>query len=68
LGLRKLNGKKFAEGIRECLLPEAKEKAAELAESISAEGDGAETMVNSYHAHLLLEGEHSMDARYSRIG
>src|SRR5205085_2340333 len=51
---------KFAEGIRECLLPEVKEKAAELAKSISAEGDGAETMVNSFHAHLPLEGEHSM--------
>jgi hypothetical protein len=50
------------------LVTGAKGKAAELAESISAEGDGAETMVNSFHAHLHLEGEHSMDARYSRIG
>jgi len=60
LGLKKLNAEKFAEGIRECLLPEAKEKAAELAKSISAEGDGAETMVNSFHAHLPLKGERSM--------
>jgi hypothetical protein len=39
---------KFAEGIRERLLPEAKEKAAGLAKSISAEGGGAETIVNSF--------------------
>ena len=60
LGLKKLTADKFAEGIRECLLPEAKEKAAELAQSIAAEGDGAENMVNSFHAHLPLEGEHSL--------
>jgi hypothetical protein len=40
-------------------VPEAKGKAAELAKSISAEGDGAENMVNSFQAHLPLEGEHS---------
>jgi hypothetical protein len=50
---------KFAEGIRECLLPEAKGKAAELARNISAEGDDAENMVNSFQEHLPLEGEHS---------
>jgi UDP:flavonoid glycosyltransferase YjiC (YdhE family) len=60
LGLKKLSTERFAEGIRECLLPEAKEKAAELAKSIAAEGDGADNMVNSFHAHLPLEGEHSM--------
>jgi hypothetical protein len=59
-GLKKLNAQKFAESIREYLLPEAKGKAAELAKSISVEGDGMETMVNSFHAHLPLEGEHSM--------
>ena len=37
LGLKKLNAEKFAEGIRECLLPETKGKATELAKSISAE-------------------------------
>jgi hypothetical protein len=63
LDLKKLNAEKFAEGIGECLLPEAKGKAAELAKSISAEGDGAENMVNSFQAHLPLEGEHS--TRYS---
>ena len=60
LGLKKLTTEKFAEGIRECLLPEAKEKAAELARRISVEGDGAENMVKSFHAHLPLTGEHSM--------
>ena len=44
----------------ECLLPEAKGKAAELAKGISAEGDDAENMVNSFHAHLPFEDEHSM--------
>ena len=49
---------KFAEGIGECLLPEAKGKATELARNISAEGD-AENMVNSFQKHLPFEGEHS---------
>jgi hypothetical protein len=56
----KLTAEKFAEGIWECLVPKAKEKAAELAKCIAAEGDGAENMINSFHAHLPLEGEHSM--------
>jgi UDP:flavonoid glycosyltransferase YjiC (YdhE family) len=60
LGLKKLTTEKFAEGIRECLLPEAKERAAELAKRIAGEGDGAENMVDSFHAHLPLEGQHSM--------
>lgn len=60
LGLKKLTVEKFAEGIRECLLPEAKEKAAALAKRIAAEGDGAANMVDSFHAHLPLAGEHSM--------
>jgi UDP:flavonoid glycosyltransferase YjiC (YdhE family) len=60
LGLKKLTVEKFAEGIRECLHQEAKERAAELAKRIASEGDGAENMVDSFHAHLPLEGEHSM--------
>ena len=60
LGLKKLTTDNFAEGIRECLLPQAKEKAAELGRRIAAEGDGAENMVNSFHAHLPLDDERSM--------
>ena len=58
--LKKLTVERFAEGIKQCLEPEAKEKAAELARGIAAEGDGARNMIESFHRSLPLEGEHSM--------
>ena len=50
----------FAEGIRQCLSPEAQKHAQELAENIALEGDGAENAVQSFHNHLPLEGKNSM--------
>ena len=60
LPLRKLNTERFAEGIRQCLEPDAKTKAQAIAESIEKEGDGAENAVDSFHRSLLLEGDKSM--------
>ncbi|KAF4541227.1 UDP-glucuronosyl/UDP-glucosyltransferase [Lasiodiplodia theobromae] len=71
---RKLTAEKLAEGIRQCLDEEEGEagrNAARLADSIAAEGDGAENAVSSFHASLPLrvrerqgdgggEMEHSM--------
>lgn len=51
---RKLTAEKLAEGIRQCLEEEAGRNAARLAESIAAEGDGAENAVSSFHASLPL--------------
>jgi hypothetical protein len=58
LPFKKLNSDKFAEGIRQCLEPEAKAKAQEIAKSIQEEGDGAENAVDSFHRALDLEGPH----------
>ena len=55
LPLKKLNAERFAQGIRECLSPDAKEKAQEIAKSIAKEGDGAENAVDSFHNWLPLE-------------
>jgi UDP:flavonoid glycosyltransferase YjiC (YdhE family) len=60
LPLRKLNAELFAEGIKQCLEPDAKAKAQEIAESIALEGDGAENAVDLFHQSLPLTGEHSM--------
>ncbi|KAI9813634.1 MAG: hypothetical protein M1827_003705 [Pycnora praestabilis] len=51
---------KLAEGIHECLSPEAKENAEQLARDIAEEGDGAQNAVKSFHRSLPLRGEHSM--------
>ncbi len=50
----------LAEGILQCLSPEAKAAAEKLAEYIAAEGDGARNAVNSFHGHLRLQGERTM--------
>lgn len=50
----------LAEGIRQCLTPDAKAAARGLADSIAKEGDGAENAVESFHRHLPLNGERSM--------
>ena len=60
LPLKKLNSDLFAKGIKECLEPEAKVKAGEIANSIAEEGDGAENAVDSFHRQLPLHGKKSM--------
>lgn len=57
---KELTADKLAEGIQECLSPEAKEHAQEIARDIAAEGDGAANAVKSFHRSLPLRGEHSM--------
>lgn len=50
----------LAEGIMQCLSPEAKASAAKIAQAIADEGDGAKNAVESFHRHLPLRGEFSM--------
>ncbi|MCJ1427781.1 hypothetical protein MMC29_005686, partial [Sticta canariensis] len=50
----------FAEGIQQCLSPEAKAAAEKIAQDIALEGDGASNAVESFHNHLQLQGEHTM--------
>lgn len=57
---KKLTVENFAESIKQCLLPESKAAAKELAKSIAVEGDGASNAVDSFHRHLPMKGEHSM--------
>lgn len=55
LPLKKLDSDKFADGIRQCLEPEARARAEEIAKSMEEEGDGAENAVDSFHHHLDLD-------------
>lgn len=57
---KKLSADALAEGIKQCLTPEAKEAAAKIAKSIAEEGDGAKNAVDSFHRHLPMRGGHSM--------
>lgn len=57
---KRLTVDKLAEGIKQCLSPEAKTAAEKLAEDIAEEGDGAKNAVESFHRHLPMRGEHSM--------
>lgn len=57
---KRLTADKLAEGIKQCLSPEAKENAEKIAKGIAAEGDGAENAVKSFHRSLPLRGERSM--------
>lgn len=57
---KRLTADKLAEGIKQCLSPEAKEEAEKIAKGIVEEGDGAENAVKSFHRSLPLRGEHSM--------
>lgn len=50
----------LAEGIKQCLSPEAKAAAEKIAQDIALEGDGAINAVDSFHNHLHLQGEHTM--------
>ncbi|EXJ90861.1 hypothetical protein A1O1_03966 [Capronia coronata CBS 617.96] len=52
---KKLNSDIFAEGIRQCLEPETKAKAQEIAKCIQKDGDGAENAVDSFHRALNLD-------------
>lgn len=60
LPLKKLNSDRVAEGIRQCLLPETKARAEEIARSIHDEGDGAENAVDSFHRALNFDGPPSL--------
>lgn len=57
---KSLSAEKLAEGILECLTPEAKEKAQKIAQSIDQEGDGAQNAVDAFHNSLPLTGENSI--------
>lgn len=57
---KKLSADALAEGIQQCLIPEAKEAAEKIAKSIAEEGDGARNAVESFHPHLPMQGDHSM--------
>lgn len=57
---KQLTSDKLAEGIKQCLSPEAKEKAADIAKSIAKEGDGAENAIKSFHRGLPLDGPDSL--------
>ena len=57
---KRLTAQKLADGIKECLRPEAKEKAQEIARSIEKEGDGAQNAVDAFHTALPLTGDNSM--------
>ena len=66
---RSLSAEKLAEGIKECLRPEAKQKAEAIAKSIEEEGDGAQNAVNAFHDALPLTGDNSMrcDVFHDRV-
>lgn len=55
-----LNVESLAEGIKQCLTPEARMNAEKLARDIDLEGDGAKNAVDSFHRHLPLQGKNSM--------
>ncbi|KAL9585735.1 MAG: hypothetical protein Q9212_001354 [Teloschistes hypoglaucus] len=55
-----LTTKGLAEGLKQCLTPEAKANAEKLAQDIEHEGDGAQNALNSFHRHLPLQGKNSM--------
>ncbi|KAG9657265.1 glycosyltransferase family 1 protein, partial [Aureobasidium melanogenum] len=57
---KNLDAEKLAEGIKQCLTDEARKNAEQIAESIAAEGDGAENAVKSFHRSLPFAGKRSM--------
>jgi len=57
---KKLDAEKLAEGIKQCLTEDARKNAEEIAQSIAAEGDGAENAVKSFHRSLPFAGKRSM--------
>ncbi|KAL9104820.1 MAG: hypothetical protein Q9163_000268 [Psora crenata] len=57
---KRLTADALANGIKQCLSPDAKKAAERIAEDIAKEGDGAKNAVDSFLRHLPMEGEHSM--------
>ncbi|KAI1261923.1 glycosyltransferase family 1 protein [Xylariaceae sp. FL1019] len=57
---KQLNVENLTEGIKYCLTDEACEAVKMLAQSIDAEGDGAQNAVRAFHRHLALAGRSSM--------
>nr|POF01330.1 sterol 3-beta-glucosyltransferase ugt80b1 [Quercus suber] len=57
---KNLTVERLAEGIKQCLTEEAQTNVTKIAQSIDAEGDGAENAVKSFHRSLPLAGKHSM--------
>ncbi|KAI4254820.1 MAG: hypothetical protein LQ352_002874, partial [Teloschistes flavicans] len=55
-----LTAEGLAEGLKQCLTPEAKTNAQKLARDIEHEGDGAQNALDSFHRHLPLQGKNSM--------
>ena len=57
---KRLTVNALADGLKQCLTPEAKAAAEKIAEDIAEEGDGAKNAVASFHHHLPMKGENSM--------
>lgn len=57
---KKLNAERLAEGIRQCLTEESQVNVQKIADSIAAEGDGAENAVRSFHRSLPVAGPKNM--------
>ncbi|TKA30666.1 hypothetical protein B0A50_02386 [Salinomyces thailandicus] len=57
---KRLNADRLADGIKQCLTEEAQHNVQEIADSIAAEGDGAENAVKSFHRSLPLAGRPNM--------
>ncbi|KAI0147236.1 glycosyltransferase family 1 protein [Xylariaceae sp. FL1272] len=57
---KQLNVENLTDGIKYCLTDEALEAVKKLAQSIDAEGDGAQNAVRAFHRHLTLAGRDSM--------
>ena len=57
---KRLTVDQMTEGIKQCLTDEAQENVQKIADSIEAEGDGAENAVKAFHSCLTLSGSHSM--------
>lgn len=57
---KKLNAERLAEGIKQCMLEESQVNVQKIADSIAAEGDGAENAVRSFHRSLPVAGPKNM--------
>ncbi|KAL9030598.1 MAG: hypothetical protein Q9196_001304 [Gyalolechia fulgens] len=57
---KNLTAERLAEGIKQCLSPQARTNAEKLARDIELEGDGAKNAVESFHRQLPLQGKNSM--------
>nr|POE56239.1 sterol 3-beta-glucosyltransferase ugt80b1 [Quercus suber] len=57
---KNLTVERLTEGIKQCLTEEAQTNVQKIADSIDAEGDGAENAVKSFHRSLPLAGKHNM--------